>query len=307
MSSHPPRPTLPRSQSVALVLTWTLGLLTIPACSSLMTTDSTLDESQRVEKQRTAATVHHSSSSRSSRQAIALGVEFLRLENERLGASLWDQIDETAFTSATRSAWLANGLRIGILLDESTLPTSATNTIMLDPAEALMRATGVASSGPSGKDRVNLLPGKRHELPVCSIQSGPTVVLAKHQGRVDGRTLDSPQAVLVIQATGGPRERQATLQIWPEIQHGPLRQQFITGDAALRMASGRERWNLADLNVAWTTDVGGVLVIAPVYDEVSDEPVFGFGRQFLREDDPLHPDQSLVLLLRLEGVPESTL
>lgn len=270
--------------------------MTLPSCSLF-------PSSQRPPRDDSAnaASWNRNEVSRRSRETIGLGVDFLPVTAESIASDFWRQVDETAFEPKVRAAWRANGLRIGIVRDPSALPRPDSVT---DPAEALMIATGVSTNGPSGHDSVMITPSRRHELPLGPITEGTSAVLLRTPTGLVGRTVSSPQGLLSIEATWGPGERQASLRLLPQIQHGESQPRFISGDAALRLASGRPTWSMDDMQLDWTTREGDRLVIAPDFG-ADDRQAVGLGRSWFHRQDKFTGDGFVMLVLHVEAIPDS--
>jgi hypothetical protein len=216
---------------------------------------------------------------------------------------MWRSIDETVFDARVRQAWLANGLRIGLLttFDNSEISTNA--AAVADPINELFAGAAVLGGQADGREIIPLRPSRRHELPLAPARDGTQTVLLQGTSGLLGRDLETPQLLLAITAEHGPRSGQTSLKIRPEIQHGAMRQKFVSSDTAVRIQAGRDRWELSELNITWETHPGATLVIAPVMQPSENEPTFGLGRQMLRDTDHLADDQHIVAFLQIEKKP----
>ncbi len=252
-----------------------------------------------------AVTSHHSVSTltHQSRETISLAVEFRHMSSSALGETMWRSIDETVFDARVRQAWLANGLRIGLLSDVQRSAESrggGDGERLPDPINELFAGAKVLGGHPDGRQVIPLRPSRRHELPLAPALEGTATVLLQSTGGLLGRALDAPQLLLAITAENGPRHGQSLLQIRPEIQYGAVHQKFISSDTAVRILAGRDRWELSELNLAWAAQPGATLVIAPVVQPAESEPTFGLGQQMLRDTDHLVDDQHIVAFLQIE-------
>lgn len=252
--------------------------------------------------QHTSTTLSHR-----SREAISLSVEFRHVSPKSLGRAAWNEIDETVFSPDVRRAWLANGLRIGLMnsADEKRFGRSDGKPAsdfddQHDPINSLLAGAEVLGKQPDGREIVPLRPAHRHELPLSPSLEGEQTVLLKRPTGLIGQRFQSPQLVLALTARRGPREGQAILDVRPEIHHGAVRQQFVSSETAVRMLAGREHWELPEMNLSWTTQTGTTLLIAPAIDEAAGEPTFGLGRQMLRDDQHMEDDQHLVALIQIK-------
>lgn len=213
---------------------------------------------------------------------------------------MWRSIDETVFDARVRQAWLANGLRIGLLNDVDHSAGNPANERQLDPINELFAGAKILGAKADGREIIPLRPSRRHELPLAPALGETTTVLLQKADGLSGMALDAPQLLLAVTAENGPRLGQSQIQIRPEIQHGAVRQKFISSDTAVRIQAGRDRWELSELNLTWTAQPGATLVIAPVIQPSESEPTFGLGRQMLRDADHLVDDQHIVAFLQIE-------
>lgn len=244
---------------------------------------------------------HNSSTlSHQSHDTISLAVEFRHVPSSELGETMWRSIDETVFDARVRQAWLANGLRIGLLNNVDPSAGDHPDEPQLDPINELFAGAKVLGGQADGRQIIPLRPSRRHELPLAPALSENATVLFQKADGLSGHALDAPQLLLAVTAENGSRLGQSQIQIRPEIQHGAVRQKFISSDIAVRIQAGRDRWELSELNLTWTAQPGSTLVIAPVIQSSESEPTFGLGRQMLRDSDHLVDDQHIVAFLRIE-------
>lgn len=249
-------------------------------------------------------TSHHSVSTltHQSRDTISLAVEFRHISSSALGERMWQYIDETVFDSRIRKSWMDNGLRVGLLNSLSNAPEGGAkaNGKMHDPINELFAGADVIGSHSDGREIIPLRPSRRHELPLAPTLEGSHTVLIRQNSGLSGRDLFSPQFLLAVTAESGTRRGQSKIEIRPEIQHGAVRQKFVSSDTAVRIQAGRDRWELSELNLTWMTRPGATLVIAPIVQADESEPTFGLGRQMMRDPDHVVDDQHIVAFLQIE-------
>ncbi|EMI46953.1 hypothetical protein [Rhodopirellula sp. SWK7] len=287
-------------------------LLAVPGCAiwntgvwteSVNLLDSTDDNSKTGNN--SAVTSHHSVSTltHQSRDTISLAVEFRHIPSSALGETMWQYIDETAFDARVRKAWMANGLRIGLLnsIEDAPEGDAQSDGKMRDPINELFAGAEVLGSQSDGREIIPLRPSRRHELPLAPALEGSHTVLLRQNTGLTGRDLYSPQFLLAVTAETGSRRGQSKLEIRPEIHHGAVRQKFVSSDTAVRIQAGRDRWELAEFDLSWTTHPGATLVIAPVVQPTESEPTFGLGRQMMRDPEHLVDDQHIVAFLQIEN------
>ena len=242
---------------------------------------------------------------RENARSIVLSVEFLPLtvdpgDRDR-DASLWQWVDETAIDVASRRRWMANGLRIGRIANEerfrSKLETVSANQDVVD--KFLAEASVASDLSHSGK-RIPMRLGRRYELPLRQPVDGDQVMLVRLGEETIGRTLSDPQCLFAVTANPGKKAVQVHVRLRPEIQFGEMRQQWITSDLAWRIDRRRETWSIDELDVELTGGEGDTFVVAGV------NPLRGLAQQMLRGSGADASQQQVVVLIKVEEIPDAT-
>lgn len=240
-----------------------------------------------------------------SSKSMVLEVEFLPIEANLAQtdglASLWQWADETVLENQIRKDWLNNGLRIGRVLDEQKIRQQLDVIRSSETAvdQFLVKAK-VASDVGHGVERVPMRWGRRYELPARQPLAGERVTLLRLNEQTTGQTLTDPQFLFAMTATPGIYPKQASLRLRPEIQHGHMKQKWVSSDNALRMDHRRDTWSLKELEWELTGKEGDMFIISGVL------PIRGVGGQMLSGISADQKEHLVVLLLKLAKVPAVT-
>ena len=184
--------------------------------------------------------------------ALELEVVFLRTEpqDELLGESLWNLVDEQAIGVEARRRLAANGLRGGVI--SGGVPARL--------AEALAKAAEPAwLEAPATLRLVRLLPGNRAE--VVTAPARPDLVMLENDGTtVRGTTLRDASGMVALRAwpAAGGRVR---VEAVPEFKHGPTRRNWVGEDGAFRLETGQVSRRLEHLGMEVDLPPGGLLVL----------------------------------------------
>lgn len=212
-------------------------------------------------------------------------------------AGLWQSIDEMLVPAETRRRLRRNGLRVGKVISPNDFATQLEpyRSLSTETSEVL-EATNTKSDLSHESRRITCRVGKRYELPVRQTAAGDRVVLVNRDGQTSGQTLPAAQPLFALRARALDA-RTVTLQLTPEIQHGPLKQTWVGNDMALRMEPRRDAWVLSELAVELPLQRGEMLVIGAA------EPDFGLGSQFFSGlASEGEPDRT-ILLIRVHQLP----
>ena len=212
--------------------------------------------------------------------------------------SLWQWVDETAIASDTRTRLLENGIRAGkIIRNDRFRRTLDQWRVNGGAVDAFLTKASVASELTEGGKRIPMRCGRRYELPVKDQVSGQCVSLIRLGGETIGRTLSDPQYLFAITPQMGQTPQQVDLRLRPEIQHGAMKQTFVSSDSAIRIDARRESWSLPELEIQ----------IAGVQDETlvigTTSPSIGLGQQMLTGHSADRSEEQMVILIKLAHIP----
>ena len=237
-----------------------------------------------------------------NKRSLALTVEFVPIEEDKVTAddiqSLWQWTDETAFDLELRRRLSANGLRVGRIVKEerfrSRLKQMRTQENVLDN---FLTQADVASEVSHGGRRIPMRIGRRYELPVRQPIEGTHVSMIKLGEKLIGKTLLDPQFLFAVTPTTGDSSRQVRIQFRPEIQHGSMRQRWVSSDTALRIDTRRETWSLPELDIELEGVKNDIFVIG------STMPRIGLAKQMLTGKSSENTQQQVLMLVTLSHVP----
>ncbi|MCA9136354.1 MAG: hypothetical protein KDB00_06340 [Planctomycetales bacterium] len=214
--------------------------------------------------------------------------------------SMWQWVDETVLPSETRVVLQNNGLRIGKATHEErllgkleSLGSNASDGVV----EQFLSSASISSHQSEGTKTIPMRLGKRYELPVRLPIHGDHVIMVHDDPQPIGRTLRDPQFLFAVTPQAGQSSAEIRLRIRPEIQYGDMQQDWVQGDAALRIDVRRQSWSLDSMELELPGGEGDLFVVA----ETSQRK--GLGKAMLGGKNVDQMEQQTVLLLRIANVP----
>jgi hypothetical protein len=226
-------------------------------------------------------------------------VAFLPIPNEPSADDRrlpWDEMDETIIPGEIRKRLAENGLRAGriIALDVTQLPAGE----VVDESQKLLVDSSLASDFDRRRRRLTCREGQPYKLAVRQPIRGPMSVLVKNDQGLVGRRLQDPQFQLGLR-TFELDDGRIAARLVPEIQHGTVKQNYVSNSAAaFRMDFSREVWTLDEFAIDIPLMEGHAIAIVPT------DPPLGIGEQMLvgrRTDDS---QEKIAVLLYLSRRPE---
>ncbi len=235
-------------------------------------------------------------------RSIILSVEFLPLKVDAhepdQDASIWQWVDETVIDATERSRLLANGLRIGRIINTERFRSRIeTLTPTQDVVDQFLSGASVASDVSHNAKRVAMRLGRRYELQLHSPTEGEHVTMLRLDEETIGRTLSDPQHLFAMVATAGESAGEINVRLRPEIQHGQMRQKWVSSDAALRIDTRRETWSIQQLDVNLSGSEGDTFVVAAA------DPAGGLAEQMLRGHSADNLPQQVMVMIRIDQIP----
>ena len=214
--------------------------------------------------------------------------------------SLWQWTDETIVQPELRRELLLNGLRVGRVVRGERLHQRLDSLrVEKNQLDDFLTQASVASEVSHGGQRYPARIGRRFELPLHQPIEGSHVSMVRMNGELFGRTLQDPQFLFAVTPSMGASSAEIQLRLRPEIQHGHMRQHWVSSDAALRMESRRETWSLEELDLELTGSEGDAFLIGATVPRV------GLGKQMLSGHGSDNSQQQVVLILTLQQIPTS--
>lgn len=214
--------------------------------------------------------------------------------------SMWQWVDETVLPSETRTVLLNNGLRIGKATQSERLLgklESLESEASVDVVEKFLSSASISSHQSEGSKTIPMRLGKRYELPLRLPIHGDHVIMVHDHPQPVGRTLRDPQFLLAVTPQSGESSAEIRLRVRPEIQYGDMQQDWVQGDAALRIDVRRQSWSLDAMELELVGGEGDLYVVA----ETSERK--GLGKAMLGGKNVDQMEQQTVLLIRIANVP----
>ena len=237
-----------------------------------------------------------------SPRSLLVEVEFIPIDVEGVTSedmqSLWQWVDETIVENEKRGVLVSNGLKVGKLIREDRFRERLEGmTINRSAVDQFLFSADIASEVAHGVQRVPMRFGKRYELPVRQPIEGTHVAMVSLDGKLEGRTLQDPQFLFAVTPTTGARPQEVAFRLRPEVQHGLMRQKWVSSDAALRIDHRRDTWAIKQLDIELSGVEHDVFVIG------SDLPSRGLGKQMFAGKSNDQTEQRVILVLKLSKVP----
>ena len=235
-------------------------------------------------------------------RSVILQIEFLPIkadvEDQGQDASIWQWVDETVVDAAERSRLIANGLRIGRIINidrfrsriDDRAPTQ-------DVVDQFLSGASVASEVAHNAKRVPMRLGRRWELQLRQPIQGDHVTMLRLDEDTIGRTLSDPQYLFAMVATAGESTGEVNVRFRPEIQHGAMRQKWVSSDAALRIDTRRETWSIEQLDFNLSGMEGDTFVVAAA------QPAAGLASQMLGGSSADNLPQQVMVVIRIDQIP----
>jgi hypothetical protein len=227
------------------------------------------------------------------RDSVVLEIAFAKLPLSDAAAydDVWQQTDEQAFSTDVRREWAANGLRCGIL--GSQIPAKLREILDRKSSsleEQSQDALDAQSANSRGDRRIQCRNGRPAKV-YTSKTFDSVAVLTQESGTVRGWQLSEAQCLfgMKVYPLGDAR---AEIDLVPEIEHGPLKTQFVGRDGTVMPQLARERLVLDRLKLDATLAPGHVLMISTTPEAK------GIGQQFFVEQTAT-AQVRLLLLIRL--------
>ena len=237
-------------------------------------------------------------------RAVELDTEFIQIKFDPADPdqlqSLWQWVDETVLAADVRSELTNNGLRIGKVVQPDRLLgriDSLRSDESADVVDDFLTSAAVASHQSEGEKTIPMRVGRRYELPVRMPIQGDQLVIVDDQPQPVGRNLFDPQFLLAITPHSGRSAGELRFRIRPEVQHGDMRQDWVKGEAALRIDVRRESWSLDSMEFELTGSEGDLFVISEAAVRK------GIGRQMFGGKTVDQLEQQTILLIRIGNIP----
>lgn len=207
---------------------------------------------------------------------------------------LWFSVDETVVDIADRKHLEDNGLRAGVLLGD--IPEAIREKLQADkagaPADA-MEAAGLAADINTLSRRLQCRAGRRKELQVRREIPDLISILSTIDGEhISGQTFERASSLFDLRVAPHG-DGSASVRLTPEIQHGDVRQSFVSNEIGVRPELRREQRSWKDLAIDVRLDPRQILVVA------ATNPPKSVGGAFFLTQTADKSLERVVLLVRL--------
>lgn len=235
-------------------------------------------------------------------RSVVLQIEFLPIKvdvaDQGENESIWQWVDETVVDATERSRLIANGMRIGQIINVDRFRSRIDDQAPTqDVVDQFLSGASVASEVSHNSKRVPMRLGRRWELQLRQPIPGDHVTMLRLDTDTIGRTLSDPQYLFAMVATPGESTGEVNVRLRPEIQHGAMRQKWVSSDAALRIDTRRETWSIEQLDVNLSGMEGDTFVVA------ASQPAAGLAAQMLGGTSADNLPQQVMVVIRIAQVP----
>ncbi len=188
-------------------------------------------------------------------------VRFPLSANQELD-EIWQQTDESVLDISKRKRLYENGLRAGLIVGE--IPKAIRDRIeetSYDQSTDALEHAGLAADVDNKMRQLHCRSGRRKELIVRRELPEPLTVISTQSGSVSGETFDQPTVLFELRAIPHG-DQQATVELVPEIQHGEMKQSFVSSEFGMRPEFRRPRHAWRELNIPMKLAAGQVMLVA---------------------------------------------
>lgn len=230
-----------------------------------------------------------------SLDSVLVETVLVRFPEQRIGdmEEIWGSVDESLLEISQRKMLDSNGLRAGVLLGE--LPKvlrDQIETTSHDQATDVLEHAGLAADVDNRMRQLQCRAGRSKEVIVRRELTDPLTVMSTKEGVLSGNTFQKP-TVLFDMRVMPHGDKQTTIKLTPEIQHGELKQAFVTTELGIRPNMQRDKQKWQELTVTAKLKPGQVLLMA------STMPPKALGFAFFTTTTAELNKEYVVLLLRV--------
>lgn len=226
---------------------------------------------------------------------LVVETALIRLPPQAFGelAEIWQQVDETILDIQQRTILEHNGLRAGVLIGH--IPSKLQQHIdQMGQSEATdpLELAGLSSDAASQSRRLQCRAGRRKELVIRSEISDPIHLFTVLDSHMSGDTYYRATTLFDLRAIPNA-DGSAVMSLTPEVQHGELRQSYVSSEFGVRPELRREQVIWEELEIQTEMREGQILVVS------SSLPPRSVGDAFFVTNNADRGHDHLVLLVRL--------
>ena len=227
--------------------------------------------------------------SRMSADSVSVDLTFVRLPNdeEHVKQAIWAEADELIIKADRRVVLNQNGIRVGTVGQQ--MPTALRQ--LLDDSDS-----GIQISDASETELLTRVHRKRwnsgQRVPIAATAIREDIVLlqtSKNEPGISGGSFANAQGFIAARAYPQP-DGTVRMELTPEIHHGQVRQQWVSGEGTWQLHTGKERKVLSELTTEVTLAPGQVLIVGCTGEKK------GIGETFFTHAATGDPQEKLLLV-----------
>ena len=227
-----------------------------------------------------------------SRDSVVLEIAFVRVQSLSADEQheLWNMMDEQIVPLETRHALALNGLRCGLVGSQVPQPLQKILDQNLDTFASLDGGVHQLENDVLlQQHRLQSRAGRIGKIVATNNPRERMAVVVHQDGNLVGETFGAAQCVFAVKThpTGDGRAR---IELTPEIQYGPLQQQFVGREGSFRLAADRRKRTYPHLLMQPTLSPGEILLVAGTPE------IKGLGRHFFVDPEQDGKVQTMLLI-----------
>lgn len=220
---------------------------------------------------------------------LEVGYAQMPLADSAAYAEVWQQADEQALPLELRQELSRNGLRCGIL--GKRIPEKI--RALMDPkTTAIDKRSEDLDVGQVEVDRqtrrMQCRAARRVKV-LCSKSYPQLSLLTRDGGAVRGRQLEQAQCLFGLKPYP-QNDGRVQIDLMPEVEHGELKQQWVSGEGSLMQRVGRDKVTFEAMRISLSLAAGQMIVVSAV-----EQPI-GLGEHFFVESVGGTPQRSLLFV-----------
>ena len=220
---------------------------------------------------------------------LEVGYAQMPLTDSAAYEEVWQQADEQALALELRQELARNGLRCGVL--GKRIPEKI-RALMDQKATAIDKRSEDLDVGQVEVDRqtrrMQCRAARRVKV-LCSKSYPQLSLLTRDGGAVRGRQLEQAQCLFGLKPYP-QNDGRVQIDLMPEVEHGELKQQWVSGEGSLMQRVGRDKVTFEAMRISLSLAPGQMIAVSAV-----EQPI-GLGEHFFVESVGGTPQRSLLFV-----------